>query len=71
MLVLKVGLPDVGFKTFTPKGEAPGFEFPLDCWLPHCGVYGKTVPVSPTCFIVGLVLFAQFLGFIQRTFFHI
>lgn len=28
--VLKVAVPDVGFKPFTPQREALGFEFPLD-----------------------------------------
>ena len=29
--VLKVKVPDVGFKTFVHQGEAQGFESPPDC----------------------------------------
>jgi len=31
MLVLKGGVPDVGYKPFTPWEEALGFEFPPNC----------------------------------------
>ena len=46
--VLKVGVPDVGFKPFTPQGEALGFDFPL--MMGHCagdGVYGESVTQPP------------------------
>lgn len=34
--VLKIRVPDVGFKPFAPQGEAPGFVFPHDGgWWPQ------------------------------------
>ena len=43
--VLKVGVPDVRFKPFSPQGEAQVCKFPLSCWSWHqVGVYGKIVP---------------------------
>ena len=44
MQVLKVEMPDVGFKPFAPQGEALGFEFPPDCGSQYWdGVYGDIV----------------------------
>lgn len=42
--ILKVGVPDLGYKTFAPRGEAPGFEF-LTSVSDNAGdgVYGKIV----------------------------
>ena len=40
MLVLKVGVPSVEYKPFTPEGECSGFEFFPDCTLPCQGVSG-------------------------------
>ena len=31
VLVLEIGMPDMGYKLFIPQGEALGFAFPLDC----------------------------------------
>lgn len=48
--VLKVEVvPDMGFKTFAPQGEAPGFEFPSNCGSLG-GIYDKVVsqPLSMT-----------------------
>lgn len=69
MQVLKVGVPDVGYKSFAPQGEAPGFEFPLYCEL-LCqgrGFYSKIVSRSPLPFCYQ-PLFPKYLGFIQPVF---
>lgn len=58
--VLNVGVPDVGFKPFTPQGEAPGFEFTPNCGLPCCQwVYGGIVsqPLLPASVWFFLFLF--------------
>lgn len=42
--VLKIGVPDMGFKAFTFQGEACICKFPLDCGSLHGGaVYGEIV----------------------------
>lgn len=33
VLVLKVGVPHVGFKPFPLQGDAPDFESPSGCWV--------------------------------------
>lgn len=51
---LKVGLPDVKIKPFSPQGEAGSYEFP-PCWVlaPHgWGLWQHPVSASPTCFHV-------------------
>ena len=47
MQVLKVGVPDVGFQSFPPQGEAPGSEFPpVVGHCPSCAgaMYGEIAP---------------------------
>lgn len=49
--VLKVGVPNVGFKPFTPQGDISGFQF-----SPNCGSLcwgGVHVSASSTHFDVG------------------
>lgn len=55
--VLKVEVSNVGFKSFTPQGEALGFEFPPVCGLLSLGwCLGQA---SPTYFDVNLYLFTH------------
>ena len=35
VLVLKPGVPNVGYEPFAPQGEALGFKFPPDFGMPH------------------------------------
>ena len=40
-----VGGPDVGYKSFAPPGEIPGYEFFPDLWIAaQGGEYGRIVP---------------------------
>ena len=42
--VLKVGAPNMGFKPFTPQGEAGSWEHPPDCmFCARAGVYDDSV----------------------------
>lgn len=43
--VLKVRVPSVGHRPFTPLGQAPGFEFPPQVWvsMPEVGEVKGTV----------------------------
>lgn len=45
----------MGFRTFTPQGEAWDFEFPPDCGVaaPAVGLWQDCVSASPTCLHVG------------------
>lgn len=68
--VLKVGVPDVRFKHFTPQEETQGCEFPPNFRLPcRGGDSGDTV-----CLIlsyplgVGFFLFDQYVGVTQLVF---
>lgn len=45
VLVLKPGVPNVGYKPFAPQGEALGFEFPPNFGMP-CQVWGLGEIVS-------------------------
>lgn len=70
MQVLKVRVPDVGFKPFCPQGEGPGFEF-----LPHCGslhqgwsLFLNCVLASLTLFNVGFLSFAECVEVTQLVF---
>ena len=76
VLVLKVGVPNVGYES-APQGEAPGFEFPQDCGSQGWGeVSGEILsqPLLPSLVWFPLHLpdvkgsLYQFLGFIQRRF---
>ena len=65
--ILKVGVPDVGFKACAALGEAQGFEFPLDVgslsW--EWGLLQYCVSASPTYFVVGFFPFAWYIGVTQ------
>ena len=37
VLVLAIGVPNVGYEPFAPQGEALGFEFPGNCESPLWG----------------------------------
>lgn len=59
MQVLKVGVSNVRFKPFTPRGEAPGFKLPPDSELPCqlCGLLQGCVLAFSTWFdVVSLLL---------------
>ena len=65
--ILKVGVPNVGFKPLTPWGKALGFEFAPNCGLQYRGgVYGLTVsqPLPPALMVCGYTL-AQCVGVAQ------
>ena len=49
--VLKVGVPDVGFKLLTSHQEALGFQFSSNLGPTGGGGYGEFVPASPTCLL--------------------
>lgn len=70
MQVLKVGVPYVGSRSFTPQGEALSCEFLRDC-AGHAGGIGylwedwvSASPVSMWAFFS----FAQFVGVAQLVF---
>lgn len=64
--VLKIGVPDVGFKRFAPWGGARGFEFPLDYGLLHSRLFMVRLCVSLSyCFVVCFLWLTQYIGVIQ------
>lgn len=58
VLVLKVGVLNVGFKPFVPRGAAWGLEFPPLSHQTRGEVCGEIVSVSPTHWIWVFFLFA-------------
>lgn len=63
VLVLKVAVGNVGYKPFSPRGEALGFEFPPDLGLPHwVWGLGDCVLTFSTHFDMVSLLFAQCEG---------
>lgn len=45
--VLKVEVPDVGYRSFALRGEMPGFEFPQDCGSEHYSAVSRKISSSP------------------------
>ena len=71
--VLKVVVPNVGFKPFTPQGEAPGLEFPANCGSLHR--WGFTAKLYPSLsyplpcgpsLLRGICSIDRLLGFFSR-----
>lgn len=51
VLVLKVRMPNVGYKTFTPQSEAPGVEFPYNgSWHQQWEFWLDCISAFPTHF---------------------
>lgn len=63
---LKVGVPDVGSKPFTPQGEA-GVEIslPIVCCFTKGRVFDEILSACPTYFNVSFFSFSQCVGLAQ------
>lgn len=63
--VLKVVVPDVGFKPFTPQGETRGCEFLIKFRLPQWGWGLREIVSQPLLPVSVWVLFTRCAGVTQ------